>query len=44
MWYFIGFLIIPAIIYYTAKAAAEEGTYNALIKYDENKKNELKDN
>lgn len=38
MWFFIGFLILPAIIYYTVKAAVEEGTYNALIKYDADKK------
>lgn len=39
----LGFLVLPAIIYYTVKSAVEEGTYNALIKYDEYKKNMMKD-
>lgn len=39
MFYFIiGMLILPAIIYYTIKAAVEEGTFNALMKYEKYKK------
>lgn len=45
MEFFIGILILPAIIYFTVKSAVEEGTYNALIKYDEYKEqNLMKDN
>lgn len=38
--FIIGLLILPAIIYYTVKAAVEEGTFNALIKYDKHKNEE----
>lgn len=43
MWFLIGLLILPAIIYFTVRSAVEEGTLNALIKYDEFKKlNDMK--
>ncbi|MHB8132325.1 MAG: hypothetical protein ACYDEX_25510 [Mobilitalea sp.] len=41
----LSILILPAIIYFTVKSAVEEGSYNALIKYDEYKKQDsMKDN
>lgn len=44
-WFIMGVLILPAVIYFTVRAAVEEGTYNALIKYDEYKKlNVMQDN
>jgi hypothetical protein len=44
-WLIIGVLILPAIIFYTVRAAVEEGTFNALVKYDECKKlKEMNDN
>lgn len=35
--FIIGILILPAIIYYTVRAAVKEGTFNALIEYDKYK-------
>lgn len=44
MWYFIGFLFLPTIIFYTVRAAVEEGTFNALIKYERYKEKHKVDN
>lgn len=38
--YIIGLLILPAIIYYTVRAAVQEGAYNALIQYEKYKNGE----
>lgn len=38
--YIVGLLILPAIIYYTVRAAVNEGTYNALIQYNKYKNEE----
>lgn len=38
----IGILILPAIIYFTIRGAVEEGVYNALKRY-ENDKNNVKE-
>ena len=37
LWFIVGCLVLPAIIYYTVKEAVQEGVYNALIKYDKYK-------
>jgi hypothetical protein len=37
-YFILGILILPGIIYYTVKGAVEEGTYNALIKFEKYKK------
>jgi len=36
--FLLGILFLPAIIHFTVKSAVEEGTYKALIKYEEWKK------
>jgi hypothetical protein len=43
-WFVMGVLILPAIIYFTVSAAVEEGTFKALIKYDQYKNNSMQDN
>ena len=42
LYFILGILILPAIIYFTVKGAVEEGTYNALIKFEEYKKQNAK--
>lgn len=34
-WYLVGFIFLAAIIYYTVKAAVRDGTFEALVEYDE---------
>lgn len=43
MEFILGLLIVPAIIYFIIRTAVEEGTYHALIKYDEYKKQNAAD-
>lgn len=38
--YIISFLIFPFIMYYVVRSAVHEGTYNALIEYSKQKKDE----
>ncbi len=44
LWFVMGVLILPAIIYFTVSAAVEEGTFKALIKYDQYKKDTKQEN
>ena len=37
LWFVLGILISPAIIYYIVKADVKEGTFNALKEYDKYK-------
>lgn len=36
-WSFVGLVFLAAIIYFTVKAAVKEGTFEALVEYDEYK-------
>lgn len=42
IYFILGILILPAIIYFTVKGAVEEGTFNALMKFEEYKKQIMK--
>lgn len=42
-WFITGILILPAIIYYTARAAVKEGTFDALIEFQEYKRSKQQD-
>jgi hypothetical protein len=42
-WCLVGFAFLAAIIYYTVKAAVKEGTFEALVEYDEYKNQKQSD-
>lgn len=44
VWSIIGSLIFFAVLYLVIKGAVEEGTYNALIKYEKDKEQVNKNN
>lgn len=44
LWFILGILILPAIIYYTVKAAVKEGIFNALKEYDKYKNQKYEHN
>lgn len=44
IYFILGILILPAIIYFTVRGAVEEGTYSALIKFEEHKQQDEKKN